>query len=187
MRLILGLDRPTDGYVSVQGSRVEFGRPQRRTAGMIEEPKFFEWMSATDNLRACSPGARVEWSHLAAVLDEVHLLSDDSRPVREFSQGMRQRLGIARVLVSNPEILILDEPTNGLDPLGIRWIREHVRTLSREGRTVVLSSHLLHEVQQTTDYFAMLQDGKLVATGKTSELPDHDSLEEMYIALAEAR
>lgn len=181
MRLMLGLDLCTSGSVQLFGEPIQPGRPSGRSSGMIEEPRFFNWLDATANLRAVFP--RCPAATLSRVLVEVGLVDAGDKPVGKFSQGMRQRLGIARVLVAEPEVMVLDEPTNGLDPHGIRWFRGLVERLVTDGKTVVVSSHMLHEVQRMATHYLMLDQGRPVASGLVAEIQSYPSLEDLYLAV----
>lgn len=182
LRLILGLDRLDQGKVSRLGEPVKPYSAPRGVSGLIEEPRFFMALSAFENLRAAFPGVPFEPDRAASVLDEVGLGRLDDRPLKAFSQGMRQRLGLARVLMADPQLMVLDEPTNGLDPVGIRWMRKFVSAQTEKGRSVLLSSHLLHEVQQTAADFLMLSEGRVVASGAIEEIEGAGSLEDVYFS-----
>ncbi|MFT4009947.1 MAG: ATP-binding cassette domain-containing protein [Nocardioidaceae bacterium] len=180
MKCLLGLDTPTSGTIKLFGQPVTPYAPLQETSGMVEEPKFFGWLSARDNLRAVFEGRADCTALIDDVLHRVGLSNAGKRPVRGFSQGMRQRLGLARVLAAEPSLLVLDEPTNGLDPRGIRWLRELIRSLTTDGRTVLLSSHLLHEVQACADEFLMMDQGQCVASGSVADISRFGSLEDLY-------
>lgn len=180
MRLLLGLDRPSEGSTYLFGDEVRVGRPPHNASGMIEEPRFFEWLSAYDNLRSCFSAETATPARVRAALGRVGLRGAERQPVRGFSQGMRQRLGLARVLLPEPKLLVLDEPTNGLDPSGIRWLRRLMHELVREGRTVLVSSHMLHEVQIVADMFVMIDQGRVVASGDAADTASFGSLEDLY-------
>ncbi|MCW2794241.1 MAG: transporter related protein [Nocardioides sp.] len=182
MRVVLGLTGSTEGSVLLFTDLVVPGVPSPRASGMIEEPQFFRWMNATENLRAVFAGRREVYDQIPAVLDEVGLGEVGGRPVRAFSQGMRQRLGLARVLLADPDLLVLDEPTNGLDPLGIRWLRGLIRRLVDDGKSVLLSSHLLHEVQQVADDYLMIDRGSAVAHGRVRDIEHFSGLEDLYLS-----
>ena len=184
MRLILGLDRPDAGTIDIHGERVRFGVPMDGLSGMVEEPKFFPYLSGYENLRAVFPPGEDLLARAREVLCEVGLSDVGAKPIRAYSQGMRQRLGIARVLLAEPRVLVLDEPTNGLDPLGIRWLRGLVKQQVTKGRTVVVSSHLLHEIQATCDSFGMIIEGALIASDRVSSISGFNNLEDMYFDLA---
>lgn len=182
LRLILGIGKPTSGMVSVFGAPVVYGVPSPRVTGIIEEPRFFGGLTAEANLRMFATREQLAGQAVASVLERVGL-GPVAKPVRQFSQGMRQRLGIARALLREPRLLVLDEPANGLDPVGIAWLRELVREQVDAGCTVVLSSHLLHEVQAVSDGYAMLTNGRLIASGSTADLDGVRSLEDLYFEL----
>lgn len=180
MRCLLGLDSPTSGTIELFGEPVRPSEPPRQTSGLIEEPKFFDWLGARENMYAVFGRQREASSIIEQVLNEVGLGQVGKRPVRAFSQGMRQRLGLARVLAAQPDLLVLDEPTNGLDPEGIRWLRKLIRDLVSSGKTVLLSSHLLHEIQAVADAFLMIDQGTVIASGSVPEISNYASLEDLY-------
>ena len=174
IRMALGLVRPTSGRVSVLGhdmSRQPL-KALRRTGAIIEAPAFYENFSGRQNLRmlaAMSGGA--ERQQIDRALEIVGLRERAQDPVRVYSHGMRQRLGIAQALLPNPEFIILDEPTDGLDPQGLCEVRELVRRLRDElGLTVMLSSHLLHEVEQICNRVAIIEEGRLLYQGPVADL-----------------
>ncbi|MDQ3757961.1 MAG: ABC transporter ATP-binding protein [Actinomycetota bacterium] len=172
IRCLLGLVRPTAGSASVLGAPVPHGLPSviGRVGSIVEEPALFPTMSGRRNLlllgRIHGIGARA----VDDVLDRVGLGERSRDLVRTYSLGMRQRLGIAAALLKDPALLVLDEPANGLDPAGIREIRELLRRLGAEGRTVFVSSHILSEVQQVADRVAILSRGRCVRSGPVSEV-----------------
>jgi ABC-2 type transport system ATP-binding protein len=168
MRLLVGLAAADAGTVSVLGRRLGDGRrgALARVGSMIEEPRFHAHLSGRENLyvHAVARGPAAV-GRIPAVLDRVGLAERACEPVGRYSMGMRQRLGVARCLLADPELLLLDEPTTGLDPAAIREMRTMVRGMVDEGRTVVISSHLLDEVERTCDHAAILDQGRLVAQG----------------------
>ncbi len=179
LRMALGLVRPTSGQVRVLGydmSRQPL-RALQRTGAIIDTPAFYENFSGWQNLRmltAMSGGA--ERQRIEAVLEIVGLRSRARDPVRVYSHGMRQRLGIAQALLPAPELIILDEPTDGLDPQGLCEIRMLIRRLRDElGLTVILSSHLLHEVEQVCNRVAILDEGRLLYQGPVEDLIAQDN------------
>jgi ABC-2 type transport system ATP-binding protein len=138
---------------------------------VVESPAFVPYLSGRDNLRLLTrytPGPTE--SDIASILDRVHLIEAADRRFKNYSLGMKQRLGIAAAILHDPELIILDEPTNGLDPQGTREVRELIPELAAEGRTVMLCSHLLHEVEQVCDAVAIFQRGRVIAQGTTAEL-----------------
>jgi ABC-type multidrug transport system ATPase subunit len=170
LRMLLGLVRPTSGAAAVLG--VPPGAPQglSRIGAMVEAPAFYPYLSGRDNLVVLARYGGVGEHRVEAVLDEVGLLDRSADRWATYSQGMKQRLGVAAALLKDPELLILDEPTNGLDPAGMAEMRSFIRSLGRGGRTVVLSSHLMGEVEQVTDRVGVIRDGELVAEGTVEEL-----------------
>jgi ABC-2 type transport system ATP-binding protein len=168
IRLLLGLAKPTRGTIRVLGHAVPTARAAAlgRVGAIIEEPRFHPHLSGRENLRVHA-AARDPDAHgrIGASLARAGLAAHADARVKTYSLGMRQRLGVARCLLSDPELLILDEPLNGLDPAGIREMRRLIRELVDEGRTVLLSSHLLDEVEKTCDLAAIVDDGKVVAQG----------------------
>jgi ABC-2 type transport system ATP-binding protein len=177
IRMLLGLTQPTSGSYRL------LGRPmpqERRTAlarvgAIVEEPSFHKHLTGRENLWIVA-AAREPAAHarIDAALARVGLADRANDRVQVYSQGMRQRLGLARCLLADPELLILDEPTNGLDPSGIQEFRGFVSSLVEEGRTVVLSSHLLDEVEKICDHVAIVDRGRIVAQGPLSELAGGD-------------
>ena len=170
LRMLLGLVRPTSGEATVLGAPP--GAPERlaRIGAMVEAPAFYPYLSGRDNLRVLARYAGAREERVAAVLDEVGLTGRAADSWRTYSLGMKQRLGVAAALLKDPELLILDEPSNGLDPAGMADMRELVRSLGRGGRTVVLSSHLMGEVEQVSDRVGVIRDGSLVAEGTVEAL-----------------
>jgi ABC-2 type transport system ATP-binding protein len=180
--MVLGLIFPTAGGVEVLGEPIFGGTPGqrasaiRRVGAMIEEPAFWSYLSGRRNLeyfaRAGGPAAdrRTRLGRIDEVMRLVGLEQAASKKVKAYSQGMRQRLGIALALLGSPELLVLDEPTNGLDPQGMREVRLLLRRLADDGTTIFVSSHLLTEVEAMCDRVGVLARGKLVAEGPPSKL-----------------
>jgi ABC-2 type transport system ATP-binding protein len=171
IRILLGLIRPTDGDATVLGASVR--TPQSyadRVGALVESPAFIAGLSARANLVSLARLRRLPLERVDAVVAQVGLAGRDREPVKRFSLGMKQRLGIAAALLSEPELLILDEPTNGLDPAGIVEIRELLRDLGRNGRTVIVSSHQLSEIQAVCDYLVVIRFGALVFAGSMDEV-----------------
>jgi len=170
LRMLLGLVRPTSGSAAVLGAPPGSPEGLARIGAMIEAPAFYPFLSGRDNLRVLAGHAGVAASRVDAVLGEVDLLARAGDRVAGYSMGMKQRLGVAGALLKDPELLILDEPTNGLDPAGMAEMREFIRALGRDGRTVLLSSHLMGEVEQVCDRVGVIRAGALVAEGTVDEL-----------------
>ena len=170
LRMLLGLVRPTSGQAIVLGAPPGAPDGLARIGAMVEAPAFYPYLSGRDNLRVLAGHAGVPEDRVDAVLDQVGLTDRASDRSRTYSLGMKQRLGVAAALLKDPELLILDEPTNGLDPAGMAEMRAFIRSLGKGGRTVVLSSHLMGEVEQVTDRVGVIRDGALVAEGTVEEL-----------------
>jgi ABC-type multidrug transport system ATPase subunit len=173
IRLIFGLIYPTAGHVQVLGHHVPNDRQNalRHMGGFVDDPTFYRNMTARRNLGMLGRmNGEVTEDRITEVLDLVGLSERGKSKVGSYSHGMRQRLGIALALIQKPELVILDEPTSGLDPQGMKDVRELVRELGRQGTTVFLSSHLLHEVELVCNQAAILQKGRLVVQGPVSQL-----------------
>jgi ABC-2 type transport system ATP-binding protein len=171
IRILLGLIRPTSGNASVLGSAISSPAHYASRVGvLVESPAFIPGLSARANLVSLARLRRLPLARVDAVLAQVGLVGRDREPVKRFSLGMKQRLGIAAALLSDPELLILDEPTNGLDPAGIVEIRELLRDLGREGRTVIVSSHQLSEIEAVCDHLVVIRFGELVFSGPMAEM-----------------
>ncbi|WP_255608750.1 ABC transporter ATP-binding protein [Micromonospora sp. PLK6-60] len=170
MRMLVGLIRPSAGQVRVLGRPP--GVPEQLSAvgALIESPTFYPHLSGRDNLRLAARYSGNSEDVVERSLAEVGLSDRAGSRFREYSLGMKQRLGVAAALLKQPRLLILDEPTNGLDPAGVSEIRELLRALGRRGQTVLLSSHVLVEVEQVCDRIAVIDKGRLVATGIPDEL-----------------
>lgn len=171
-KLLLGLQHPTAGTASVLGldSVQDCGAILRRTGSLIETPVFYEHLSAVENLRLHLAYMEKEADPLP-VLEQVGLGDVGCQPVSKFSLGMRQRLGIARALVHQPEVLMLDEPINGLDPVGIRELRVLFLHLAKEkGVTILFSSHILSEVEQLADHVGIMAEGKMIQEAGMEDL-----------------
>jgi ABC-2 type transport system ATP-binding protein len=176
LRMMLGLIRPTEGSVRLFGHDplAEGAKALAGVAGFVEEPRFYPYLSGRRNLDiwAAHYGGEAR-SRIPAVLERVDLSERAGDKVKTYSLGMRQRLGVARALVNDPELLVLDEPTNGLDPAGMLEFRMMIRDLvEKEQRTVFISSHILDEVQKMADDIAIVQAGKLVLHGSVEQAPE---------------
>ena len=171
LRTLLGLVHPTSGAATVKGLRyADIPDPARTVGAVLEATSFHPGRRARDHLAILATAAGIPLRRVDETLERVGLASAAGRRVGGFSLGMRQRLGLAAALLGDPEILILDEPTNGLDPDGVRWLRGLMRQLAGEGRTVLVSSHLLSEVSQTVDDVVIIASGRLVAHGPIAQL-----------------
>jgi ABC-type multidrug transport system ATPase subunit len=170
LRMLLGLVRPTSGNALVLGAPPGSPEALARLGSLVESPAFYPFLSGRDNLRVVARYAGVDESRITRVLDEVDLTARAGDRFRTYSLGMKQRLGIAAALLKDPELLILDEPTNGMDPAGMAEMRTFIRGLVRGHRTVLLSSHLMTEVEQIADRVGVISKGVLVGEGTVDEL-----------------
>ena len=171
LRMVLGLASPTSGRALVfDGRYAELERPALRIGAVLEATDFHPGRSGRDHLRMLGQAVDVPDSRVDEVLSLVELTNAAHRRVKGYSLGMRQRLGLAAALLGDPELLILDEPANGLDPEGVRWLRDFLRRLASEGRTVLVSSHVLAEVAQTVDRVLIISRGRLVLSSSLAEL-----------------
>jgi ABC-2 type transport system ATP-binding protein len=164
MRLVLGLDRPTSGTATIGGRPyATFREPLRHVGALLDAQAAHGSRTARNHLHALAASNRIPLTRVDEVLEETGLTSVANRRVKTYSLGMRQRLGIAAALLGDPEVVLLDEPSNGLDPEGIVWIRELLRRLAGQGRTVLVSSHLMNETASFADHLVVLGRGRLLA------------------------
>ncbi|GCB44683.1 ABC transporter ATP-binding protein [Streptomyces sp. NL15-2K] len=171
MRIILGLVAPTSGSATIGGRRyAELRRPSETVGAVLDASAFHPNQSARGHLRIYAAMGGYSDARVEELLEQLGLAEAADRATREFSTGMRQRLSLATALLGDPRVLLLDEPSNGLDPEGIAWLRRFLRTLADEGRTVLVSSHVLSEVQQIVDDVVVIRRGRLVASGPLSDL-----------------
>nr|WP_219416094.1 ATP-binding cassette domain-containing protein [Pseudonocardia nigra] len=185
MRVLLGLDAPTSGEALIDGRRyATFRRPLHRVGALLDAGAVHGGRTAHDHLLCLAHTNGIGRARVAQVLEQVGLAGVARKRVQGFSLGMKQRLGIAAALLGDPAVLLFDEPVNGLDPDGVRWIRQLMRRLAAEGRTVLLSSHLMSEMALTAERIVVVGRGRLVADTTVAELTaGHASLEEAYLAL----
>jgi len=171
LRMLLGLIEPTAGTATISGARYrELAEPLRMVGAALEAASFHPAHTGRQHLRIYCAAAGLPASRADEVLDLVGLADAAKKKTKGYSMGMRQRLGLAGTLLGDPQVLILDEPANGLDPEGIRWLRGFFRYLAGEGRTVLVSSHQLAEIQEVADRVVILNRGKLVRAGSMTEL-----------------
>src|SRR6187551_2996884 len=171
MRVILGLVHPTSGTTSVLGRPYrELERPEKRVGALLETFDAHPGRSGRNHLRVLALAGGIPRSRVDEVLALVELTGAGRRRVKGYSLGMRQRLGLAAALLGDPEVLVLDEPANGLDPQGVRWLRDFLRSLAGEGRTILVSSHVLAEVAQTVHEVVIIHRGKLVQQAAMAEV-----------------
>ncbi|ONI84982.1 export ABC transporter ATP-binding protein [Saccharothrix sp. ALI-22-I] len=173
MRAILGLDRPTSGEALVDGRRyADIRRPMHHVGALLDAGAVHGGRSAYDHLRVLARSNGIKDARVVATLEQVGLAGVASRRVGSLSLGMKQRLGVAAALLGDPGVLLFDEPVNGLDPEGIRWIRHLMRDLAREGRTVLVSSHLMSEMALTADRVIVIGRGKLILEASMRDLQE---------------
>ena len=184
LRMLLGLVRPTSGEALIGGGRYqELPNPRHVVGALLDTTGFHPGRRGRDHLRIIARGAGIKEDRVDAVLDEVGLKDAGSRRVGEYSLGMRQRLGLAATLIGDPQVILLDEPANGLDPSGIAWLRDLLRRLASEGRTIVLSSHVLSEAAQVVTDVVIINAGRLAFAGPLNALSDDTSLEVAFLRL----
>jgi len=185
LRLLLGLAEPDAGEALVFGRRYrELEQPARRVGAVLESNDFHPGRSGRDHLRTLAVAAELPLTRVDEVLAVVELDAVAQRRVKTYSLGMRQRLGLAGALLGDPELLVLDEPANGLDPAGVRWLRAFLRRFAEQGRTVLVSSHMLAEVAQTVDEVVIIDRGRRVASGRLDEFTERGrTLEDVYLEL----
>lgn len=188
MRLILGLDAPDAGQVRINGCRYrDLGWPLREVGALLEAKAFHPGRRARDHLAALAASNAIAGARVDEVLDMVGLTSAAGKRAGRFSLGMAQRLGIAAALLGDPPVLLLDEPVNGLDPAGIRWIRDLLRSLAADGRIVFVSSHLISEIALMAEHLVVIGQGRLLADTSVAELSARGpSLEAAFLELTGA-
>jgi ABC-2 type transport system ATP-binding protein len=171
LRMLLGLVTPTAGTATINGRPYsQLAAPFRHVGAVLESTGFHPGRRARDHLRVLATAAGLPLARVEEVLDQVGLADAGGRRVKGFSLGMRQRLGLASALLGEPEVLILDEPANGLDPEGVHWLRRFLRSFADQGCTVLVSSHLLAEVAQTVDEVVIITRGRLVTQASLADL-----------------
>jgi ABC-2 type transport system ATP-binding protein len=187
MRMLLGLTAPTAGKATIGGRPYAALRdPARQVGAVLDAGQFHPGRTGRNHLRVFAVAARVDGSRVDALLDLVGLTDAADRRVGGYSLGMRQRLSLATALLGDPRILVLDEPANGLDPHGIRWLRDFLSDRRAEGRTVLISSHVLAEVAQVVDHVVVIDRGRLIAQGGIDAITSGTStstLEDAFLKL----
>jgi ABC-2 type transport system ATP-binding protein len=186
--MVLGLIAPTHGRIELFGRDIkdDLSTVWPRVGVAMENPPFYPYLSGWDNLKIFSQILRDNaGSRMEEVLDTVKLSSRARDKFGTYSQGMKQRLALAYALLSNPRFLILDEPTNGLDPVGMREMRDLILRLKEEGKTIFLSSHLLSEVEQVCDHIGIIKEGRLVTQGRVDDLASEMGLEKLFLRAIE--
>lgn len=173
--LLLGIINKTSGTIKLF-EHDDLDSARLNIGATLETPNFYPYLSGLDNLKIVAKIKRATNAHIERALKLVDLLPRANSPFRTYSLGMKQRLAIAAATLSNPDLVILDEPTNGLDPDGIRDVRQIIKRLANEGKTIFLSSHLLSEVEQICSHVAVIKNGKLLKNGNVKELIARNSL-----------
>jgi ABC-2 type transport system ATP-binding protein len=184
LRMLLGLIRPDAGTATISGQAYrDLREPLHQVGAVLEASSFHPGRTARNHLRVQALAGQADPTRIDDVLDLVELGGAAGRRIGGFSLGMRQRLGLATALLTDPDLLILDEPANGLDPEGVRWLRDLLRGLAAEGSTVLVSSHILAEVAQTVDSVVILDHGRLVIQAPLAEVTAGGTLEEAFLKL----
>jgi ABC-2 type transport system ATP-binding protein len=184
LRLMLGLASPTSGTALVFGRPyADLPSPAATVGAILESDDFHPTRTGRAHLRMLALAAHLGWDRVEEVLAQVDLTKAASRPVRTYSLGMRQRLGLASALLGRPSLLVLDEPVNGLDPAGVHWVRTALTDFAADGGTVLVSSHILAEVAKTVDRVLIIHSGRLLADAAINEFSDSASLEATYLKL----
>jgi ABC-2 type transport system ATP-binding protein len=187
LKCLLALAKPSSGFAHIRGVRYqELDSPMRQVGAVIESGGYNPSLSGIQNLRIIAAAAGIPDRRAIDVLELVDLSDVASKKVKEYSLGMRQRLSLATAMLGDPEILVLDEPANGLDPIGIAWLRTFLKSLSHDGHSILISSHQLAEMQNTVDDVLIIHKGKLITEGKISDVIGSGTLEEAFIRLVEA-
>ncbi len=186
LRMLLGLVKPTSGAARVMGEKPGAPAGLTQVGALVESPAFYPYLSGRDNLRMIAYYAGVSRPRIAEALELVELSGRAHDKFKKYSSGMKQRLGVAATLLKDPELLILDEPTTGLDPRGMADMRAIIRRLREEGKTVLLSSHLLGEVEQICDRVGVINEGRLVREGSVAEFRRQGGLVVRVVPVDEA-
>ncbi len=183
MRMLLGLIQPTAGSARVLGMSIDTDLPAilAKTGALIENPTFYPYLSGRDNLRAFARLGGIGDEGIAGILDLVDLTKAAGKRFATYSLGMKQRLAVGAALLHRPDLLILDEPANGLDPAGIVEMRDLMKQLKGEGHTVLISSHVLHEIEHICDRIAIMNQGKVVVQGRVSDLLGRQDVLEVQV------
>ncbi len=187
LRMLLGLVRPTSGECLVLGKKPGCPEALGRIGTIVETPAFYPYLSGRDNLKVLARHAQAPYSRIDPALEKVDLLNRSGDKFKNYSLGMKQRLGMAAALLKDPELLILDEPTNGLDPAGMAEMRHLIRRLGQGDRTVMLSSHLMSELEQICDRIGVIKNGRIITEGALNELRRGSQLRVKVQPLGRAR
>ncbi len=188
LRCLVGLASPTSGNATIQGKNYrEIENPLSLVGTVLDSRGFHPALSGKKNLKVVAAAAGIKDSRVDEVLELVELTDAANKRMKNYSLGMKQRLSLAAAILGDPRILILDEPANGLDPAGIAWLRKFLRSLADRGRTILVSSHQLAEMQNTVDDVLIINRGKLIASGSMREVIGDGTLEEAFLKLTEVR
>ncbi len=176
LAMLLGILKPTKGQFSWFGNR-DSVENRLRIGALLETPNFYPYLNAYDNLLVVARIKKMDnpEPRIQSVLETVDLVERGKRSFRTYSLGMKQRLAVASALLSDPEVLVLDEPTNGLDPMGIIEMRDLIISIAKQGKTIIIASHILDEIEKICTHFAILKDGKLLQTGSLSSFMEHNN------------
>jgi ABC-2 type transport system ATP-binding protein len=184
LRCLVGLSRPTSGSAKILGAEYQqLSNPLQRVGTVLDSRGFHPALTGKQNLKVVAAAAGIADARVDEVLELVELTSAADKRMKNYSLGMKQRLALAGAILGDPEILILDEPANGLDPAGIAWLRNFLRKLAEGGRTILVSSHQLAEMQNTVDDVLIINRGSLIAQGTIAEVTQGDTLEEAFLKL----
>ena len=186
LRCLVGLAKPTNGTAKILGKNYrELVNPLQQVGTVLDSRGFHPALSGKKNLQVVAAAAGISDSRVDEVLELVELTNSAKKKMKSYSLGMKQRLSLAGALLGGPQILILDEPANGLDPAGIAWLRKFLRGLAEQGKTVLVSSHQLAEMQNTVDDVIIINHGKLIASGPIREVIGDGTLEEAFLRLTQ--
>jgi len=184
LRCLLGLAKPTSGSAKILGlDYSQLNNPLKKIGAVLDSRGFHGGLTGRQNLKVMAAAAKIADSRVDEVLKLVDLEEAANKKAKGYSLGMKQRLSLAGALLGNPEILILDEPANGLDPIGIAWLRGFLRELADSGKTILVSSHQLAEMENTVNDVIIINRGKLVTQGSMKEIKGNGSLEEAFLKL----
>ena len=186
LRCLVGLSSPTQGSATILGSEYQsLENPLSRVGTVLDSRGFHPALTGKQNLKVVAAAAGIPDSRVDEVLALVELTDAQNKRMKNYSLGMKQRLALAGAILGDPQILILDEPANGLDPAGIAWLRNFLRSLARDGRTILVSSHQLAELQNTVDDVIIIHKGRLIAQGTIDEVRGEGTLEEAFLSLTQ--
>lgn len=184
LRCLVGLAAPSNGSAQILGVPYrELENPLSKVGTVLDSRGFHPALTGRQNLRVVAAAASIPDARVDEVLEMVELSEAANKKMKKYSLGMKQRLALAGAILGDPEILILDEPANGLDPAGIAWLRKFLRMLAEGGRTILVSSHQLAEMQHTVDDVLIINKGKLIAAGTKEQVMGPDSLEDAFLKL----